>query len=305
MISVTNLTKKFDEFTALDSVDIEIKEGVIYGVVGSNGAGKSTLLRLMSGVYQPDNGEILIDDKKVWENPEVKENIAYIPDDLYLQNGVSMDSMARLHGAIYNNFDKKRFNELAELFKLDTKKSLNTFSKGMKRQVVIILALSRHPKYMFFDETFDGLDPVIRALVKKLISQEILEKKATVILTSHSLRDLEETCDQLALLHKGGIVFESDIYNIKTSLFKVQVAFEEKYEESDFNDLDIMNYKKNGSVINMIVKGDREKVRELLNSKTPLVLDILPLTLEEVFTYEMSMLGYSFDDILKGGEENE
>ena len=148
MISVTNLTKKFDEFTALDSVDIEIKEGVIYGVVGSNGAGKSTLLRLMSGVYQPDNGEILIDDKKVWENPEVKENIAYIPDDLYLQNGANMDSMARLHGAIYNNFDKKRFNELAELFKLDTKKSLNTFSKGMKRQVVIILALSRHPKYL-------------------------------------------------------------------------------------------------------------------------------------------------------------
>ncbi|MBQ5473813.1 MAG: ABC transporter ATP-binding protein, partial [Lachnospiraceae bacterium] len=158
MISVTNLTKKFDEFTALDSVDIEIKEGVIYGVVGSNGAGKSTLLRLMSGVYQPDNGEILIDDKKVWENPEVKENIAYIPDDLYLQNGANMDSMARLHGAIYNNFDKKRFNELAEIFKLDTKKSLNTFSKGMKRQVVIILALSRNPKYMFFDETFDGLD---------------------------------------------------------------------------------------------------------------------------------------------------
>lgn len=302
MISIKNLTKNFDDFTALDNVSCNIEKGVIYGVVGSNGAGKSTLLRLLSGIYKADGGIIEVDGENVWENPTVKENIVFVPDDIFYLNGSNLNRMAKLYASVYKNFDYSRFNFLVQTFKLDPKKSINTFSKGMKRQAAVILALSCHAQYMFFDETFDGLDPVMRALVKKLICDDVIENNVTAIMTSHSLRELEDTCDQLALLHKGGLVFESDISNLKTSLFKVQVAFSNDFTQADFGDLDILHYEKSGSVANMIVKGDKEITISGLKKMNPLLLDILPLSLEEVFTYEMAMLGYSFDDVFLGGE---
>lgn len=302
MISIKNLTKNFDDFTALDNVSCNIEKGVIYGVVGSNGAGKSTLLRLLSGIYKADGGIIEVDGENVWENPTVKENIVFVPDDIFYLNGSNLNRMAKLYASVYKNFDYSRFNFLVQTFKLDSKKSINTFSKGMKRQAAVILALSCHAQYMFFDETFDGLDPVMRALVKKLICDDVIENNVTAIMTSHSLRELEDTCDQLALLHKGGLVFESDISNLKTSLFKVQVAFSNDFTQADFGDLDILHYEKSGSVANMIVKGDKEITISGLKKMNPLLLDILPLSLEEVFTYEMAMLGYSFDDVFLGGE---
>ncbi len=305
MISIKNLTKNFDDFTALDNVSCDIEKGVIYGVVGSNGAGKSTLLRLLSGIYKADGGIIEVDGENVWENPTVKENIVFVPDDIFYLNGSNLNRMAKLYASVYKNFDYSRFNFLVQTFKLDSKKSINTFSKGMKRQAAVILALSCHAQYMFFDETFDGLDPVMRALVKKLICDDVIENNVTAIMTSHSLRELEDTCDQLALLHKGGLVFESDISNLKTSLFKVQVAFSNDFTQADFGDLDILHYEKSGSVANMIVKGDKEITISGLKKMNPLLLDILPLSLEEVFTYEMAMLGYSFDDVFLGGEESE
>ncbi len=305
MISIKNLTKNFDDFTALDNVSCNIEKGVIYGVVGSNGAGKSTLLRLLSGIYKADGGIIEFDGENVWENPTVKENIVFVPDDIFYLNGSNLNRMAKLYASVYKNFDYSRFNFLVQTFKLDSKKSINTFSKGMKRQAAVILALSCHAQYMFFDETFDGLDPVMRALVKKLICDDVIENNVTAIMTSHSLRELEDTCDQLALLHKGGLVFESDISNLKTSLFKVQVAFSNDFTQADFGDLDILHYEKSGSVANMIVKGDKEITISGLKKMNPLLLDILPLSLEEVFTYEMAMLGYSFDDVFLGGEESE
>ena len=305
MISIKNLTKNFDDFTALDNVSCDIEKGVIYGVVGSNGAGKSTLLRLLSGIYKADGGSIEIDGENVWENPAIKEKIAFVPDDIFYLNGANLKRMAKLYASVYKKFDYERFNYLTEAFKLNTKKSINTFSKGMKRQAAVILSLSCHAEYMFFDETFDGLDPVMRALVKKLICDDVLENKATAILTSHSLRELEDTCDQLALLHKGGLVFESDISNLKTSLFKVQVAFKEDFTQKDFEELEILHYIKSGSVANMIVKGDKEMTVNILKGKNPLLLDVLPLSLEEVFTYEMAILGYSFDDVFLGGEASE
>lgn len=302
MISIKNLTKNFDDFTALDNVSCNIEKGVIYGVVGSNGAGKSTLLRLLSGIYKADGGIIEFDGENVWENPTVKENIVFVPDDIFYLNGSNLNRMAKLYASVYKNFDYSRFNFLVQTFKLDSKKSINTFSKGMKRQAAVILALSCHAQYMFFDETFDGFDPVMRALVKKLICDDVIENNVTAIMTSHSLRELEDTCDQLALLHKGGLVFESDISNLKTSLFKVQVAFSNDFTQADFGDLDILHYEKSGSVANMIVKGDKEITISGLKKMNPLLLDILPLSLEEVFTYEMAMLGYSFDDVFLGGE---
>lgn len=305
MIKSTNVTKRFNDFMALNDISCTIPKGCIYGMVGSNGAGKSTFLRLISGVYKPDKGNILIDDENIWDNPIAKGKISFVPDDLYFLPGSNMKRMASMYSNIYSRFDYERFNYLTESFKLDPKKSLNTFSKGMKRQAAIILALSCKSEYLFFDETFDGLDPVMRNLFKKLICEDVIEHKATAIITSHSLRELEDTCDQLSLLHKGGLVFESDVSNLKTSLFKIQVAFSDDYDKSKFNGIEMLHFTKTGSVSNLIVRGDRQTTIAMLKSMSPILLDVLPLSLEEVFTYEMEALGYSFENVVEGGKSNE
>ena len=197
---------------------------------------------------------------------------------------------------IYDRFNYDRFLKLAELFELNIKKPIANFSKGMKRQASIILALSTRAKYMFFDETFDGLDPVMRNLVKKLICNDVAEYDTTVIVTSHSLRELEDICDHLALLHKGGLVLDSDVLELKTTQFKVQIAFKGIFGKAKFEGLNITRYRQEGSVANMIVNGDREETINYLRAMNPVILDVLPLTLEEVFTYEMESLGYEFND---------
>ncbi len=300
MITVKNLTKKFGDFTALDGVSCNIPEGSIYGMVGSNGAGKSTFLRLLTGVYKEDGGEIKIDGMDVWENPDSKQMFMYVPDELYFINGANIERMAKLYEATYGHFDYARLHSYAYKLGLNTRKSINTFSKGMKRQAAIILALSTNPKYIFLDETFDGLDPVVRNVIKGFIYNDVVERKATAIITSHSLRELEDTCDQLAMLHKGGLVFERDITDLKTSLFKVQIALSGEFSEKDFKEIDIIHFTKKGSVANMIVRGDREETVEKLNKHFPLILDVLPLSLEEVFTYELGALGYEFSEIEEG-----
>jgi ABC-2 type transport system ATP-binding protein len=299
MIKTNKIRKEFDGFTALSEVCCTIPKGCIYGMVGSNGAGKSTFLRLLTGVYKPDAGNITIDDMPVYENPEMKSKITFVPDELYFIQGAHMNRMADFYRSVYDNFDKERYRYLTDAFGLNAVKSLNTFSKGMRRQAAIILALSCKPEYMFFDETFDGLDPVMRNLVKGLICKDVIENKATAIITSHSLRELEDICDQLALLHKGGVVLESDIDHLRTSQFKIQIAFNYDYTEELFQGIEIHNIKKTGSVTNMIVKGSREATVKRLEVLNPILLEILPLTLEEVFTYEMEALGYHFEDVLE------
>lgn len=299
MISATNLTKTFGKFKAVDNVTCQIKKGCIYGLVGSNGAGKSTFLRMITGVYKPEGGTITIDGLPVYENPEVKKRIAYVPDELYFLPEASIERMAKLYASVYDNFDTEKCLSLAEAFKLNSKASVNSFSKGMKRQAAIILALSCNTDYLFFDETFDGLDPIMRNLVKSLICKDVIEKETTVIITSHSLRELEDICDQLALLHKGGLVLENDVDNLKTEKFKVQIGFNHEFDESLFENIEYTKFKKVGSVANMIIKGDREMTTNTLKSLSPVLLDVLPLTLEEVFTYEMEALGYDFSSILK------
>ena len=298
MIFAKNITMEFDGFAALKNMNCEIPDGVIYGLVGSNGAGKSTFLRLLSGVYRPKCGEITVDGKKLYENPEVKKDILYVPDELYFLPQASMHTMANFYAAAYENFSRERFKQLTETFGLDPNANINTFSKGMKRQAATVLALSAMPKYLFFDETFDGLDPVMRNLVKQVIYNDVMERNTTTIITSHSLRELEDTCDQLALLHKGGIVFESDIQDLKTSLFKIQIAFDFMFDRSKFDGIKILDYNQMGSVATFIAKGNREDVVMKIREMSPLLLDVLPLNLEEVFIYEMEALGYAFKDIL-------
>lgn len=299
MIEVNNLVKKFDKFTAIDNLSCSIPEGCIYGMVGSNGAGKSTFLRVLSGVYKADKGSCMLDGEPIWENPSAKSKLAFVPDDVYYLAGASMDRMASLYASVYSDFDENRYKYLATNFKLDTRKNLNSFSKGMRRQASTILALSARPKYIFFDETFDGLDPVMRNLVKKLICEDVADRGATAIITSHSLRELEDTCDQLALLHKGGLVLESDVDNLKTKQFKVQIAFKKDYDITLFEGIEISNFTKSGSVANLIVKGERDEILTRLSTLEPLILEALPLSLEEIFTYEMDALGYSFDNMFE------
>lgn len=306
MIEIKNLTKRFQNFTALQNVSCSIGSGCIYGMVGSNGAGKSTFLRTLTGVYQPDDGRVLIDGQSVWDNPMVKRRIAYVPDELYFLSGANLNRMERMYRTIYPDFDPERFHKLCEQLQLPRNKSLGQFSKGMRRQAATILALACRPDYLFFDETFDGLDPVMRNFVKQLICEDVLERGASAIITSHSLRELEDICDQLALLHKGGLVLESDIEELKTAQFKIQVAFHEEYDRSKFEGIEISHFEKTGSVANMIVGGDRNTIVEKLRAMQPILLDVLPLTLEEIFTYEMETLGYTFqiDEMSEGGTAN-
>lgn len=299
MIKAENLVKKFDDFVALDNVNCEIPRGCIYGMVGSNGAGKSTFLRVLAGIYRKDGGSITIDGEDIYENPSVKSKIVFVPDELYLFGGSNIMRMKQLYKRIYPNFDESRFTMLLDTFKLPKNKAINTFSKGMKRQAATILALSAKPEFLLFDETFDGLDPVMRNFVKSLICNDVVERNVTAIITSHSLRELEDTCDQLVLLHKGGVVLESDVQNLKTSLFKVQIAFSSDFDISLFDGIEIREYNKSGSVANLIVNGDRDEVISRLTALNPVLLDVLPLTLEEVFTHRMQAMGYDFKDVLE------
>ncbi len=300
MISVQHLTKRFGDFAALDDITCTIPEGCIYGMVGSNGAGKSTFLRVISGVYRPNSGSVTIDGEPIYENTAKKSEIAYVPDTLFFINGASLERMATLYAASHPTFDRQRFYQLTTAFELNPKVSINNFSKGMKRQAATILALACRPRYIFFDETFDGLDPIMRSRVKNLICEDVLERRSTAIVTSHSLRELEDTCDQLALLHKGGLVMESDVQNLRTSLFKIQIAFAQGIDDIDLSGIETLHFVKRGSVANMIVRGDRDSTVAKLQSLCPILLDVLPLSLEEVFTYEMEALGYAAENIWEG-----
>ena len=300
MLQANGVSKKFEDTQALNRVTCQIPSGCIYGLVGSNGAGKSTLLRMLAGIYQTDEGTILLDGQPVYNNPAVKERIVYVSDELFFLPGANLKRMADLYASIYRNFSYDRFRELQETFGLPENKAIQNFSKGMKRQAAVIMALSASTDYLIFDETFDGLDPIMRNLVKSLVCEDVINRGATAIITSHSLRELEDICDQLAMLHLGGLVLESEVQNLKTSLFKVQIAFREEFSEAAFKELDILQYTRMGSVARLIVRGDRVQTQTLLQQKNPLLLDILPLTLEEVFTYELEAVGYQFQAVEEG-----
>ena len=299
MITASYITKRFDDTVALQKLNCTIPEGCVYGLVGSNGSGKSTLLRLIAGIYRPEEGSITIDDQPVFDNPEVKKRIVFVPDELYFLPHATLRRMEQLYASVYESFSHERFETLLREFSLNPTKLLSTFSKGMRRQAATILALSCNADYILFDETFDGLDPVMRNLVKNLLYREVMERRATAVITSHSLRELEDTCDQLALLHKGGIIFESDVDHLKTSLFKVQIAFADDYGKERFEGIDTLSDAKHGSVATMIVRGDRDETEAKLKALGPVLFEVLPLSLEEVFVYEMGQLGYEFSEVLK------
>ncbi len=298
MIEIKGVSKRYDKENVLQNLNCTIKENCIYGLVGANGSGKSTLLRLINGILIPDKGSIKIGKEKTFDNEKIKQNMVFIPDDLYFYPSYTLLDMANFYQAMYDKFDMEYLKKLANHLHLATNQKLSSFSKGMKRQCALILALATRSKYMFFDETFDGIDPVIRNFFKKAIAKQMEEDKTTIIMTSHNLRELEDICDNLGLLYDGGILFESDIDSIKTNMFKVQISLKEDFDQEDFKDLEVLSFKKVGSIATLIIKDEKQESRDILEKMNPLILDYLPLTLEEVFIYEMEALGYAFEELL-------
>ena len=297
MIEIKNLRKSFDEATCvLDKLSSTIPDNVIYGLVGANGVGKSTLLRCISSIYKADAGEILIDGKSSYDNEEIKKEIVFIPDDLFFHPGYSLYDTAKFYQSMYERFDLEFVINAAKNLKLDLNKSINTFSKGMRRQCAIICALATNVKYMFFDETFDGIDPVVRLYFKKLIAKQMTKQDTTIIMTSHNLRELEDVCDNLGLINDKKIIFESDIDTLKTDMLKVQISLKGEMNKNTFKDLDVLYYKKVGRVATLIVK-DAKKSKKYLESLKPIILDYLSLALEEIFIYQMEVMGYVFKEM--------
>ncbi len=299
MIEIRNLTKSFnpDSFV-LENLNCTIKDNAIYGLVGANGAGKSTLLRLINSIYKPNSGSISIDGINTYDNEELKQEMVFVPDDLFFYSGYTLMDMASYYEALYNKFDMNYVIEKANKLKLNINDKLSSYSKGMKRQCALICALATNAKYMFFDETFDGLDPVVRKYFKTLLADQMSKNNTTIIMTSHNLRELEDICDNLGLLYKGNILFESDIDTLKTHMFKVQISLKQDFNKKTFKGLKILSYKKIGSVATLIIDEKDSDSRKILEDLNPIILDYLPLTLEEVFIYQMEALGYEFNEIV-------
>lgn len=298
MIEVTGLSKSFDNIQALQQVSATIQKGSIFGLIGSNGAGKSTFLRLLAGIYHPDAGSIQIDGQPVYENEALKQRIFYISDDQFYFPNSNMEEMAQYYAVVYQKFSWERFRELTELFRLDSRRKLNTFSKGMQKQAHIILALASQPDYLFCDETFDGLDPVMRQAVKRLLADAVVSQQLTPIIASHNLRELEDICDHIGLLHQGGIIFERELDSLQSDIHKVQCAFSAPKKTEDFAGLEIVKLEQRGNLSVLVVRGNSAATEACIEAMQPLYCELLPLTLEEIFITEMEVLGYDIQQLI-------
>lgn len=297
MIELKGLTKRFEDFLALDSVDMQIPSGTAFGLLGSNGAGKSTILRIISGIYEKEEGTATIDGTPIFDNVSVKERVFFINDETIQLSKFTLNELKKFYKSFYPKFSDETYDNLLKKIKLPQDKKIETFSKGMKRQAIVIIGLACNTDYLLLDEAFDGLDPTMRIIVKNVLVDAMLDRQLTTIISSHNLKEINEVCDTVALLHKGKILFNRQLDDVKGNIHKVQTAFNEEYTKEDFSGLEILHFEKSGSIVYMIIKGEQEALTQILREKNPLVLDIIPLTLEEIFIYEMEGLGYDSSEI--------
>ncbi len=298
MIEIRECSKRFGAVCAVNKVSLEIGDREVFGLLGSNGAGKSTLLRMAAGIMEPDSGEILVDGERVYENEEAKEKIFYISDNSYFPANYTPRDMVRLYRNYYALFDVQRFSKLMDLFHLDETRKINTFSKGMKKQLLAILGVGAGTKYLFCDETFDGLDPVMRQAVKSLFVSEIMNREFTPVIASHNLRELEDICDHVGLLHKGGILLSRDLEDMKFHIHKVQCVLSDKEKEKELErELNVLKIQRQGSLLLITARGTRLEIMERIQSKNPLFCEVIPLTLEEIFICETEVAGYEIKNI--------
>lgn len=296
MIEVKGLFKSFDGFPALDGLDLHVPKGAVYGLVGPNGAGKSTLIRHLAGVYRQDRGEVLIGGEPVYDNPAVKARVAYIPDEIFFFSQSTIQDMMKFYRDLYPSFSQERFETLGRAFELDPKRVMRRLSKGQQKQAAFWLAMSIQPEVVVLDEPVDGLDPVMRRQVWSLLMQDVAEKGTTVLVSSHNLRELEDVCDHVGIVHRGKMLLERSLSELQDNIVKIQLAYpnETTLPES----FDILHRSESGRVQQLILRGKAEELTEKLKATHPLFLDVVPLTLEEIFIYELGGVDHEIKDIL-------
>lgn len=299
MIEAKGLTKSFDSIKAVDNVSLEIREGNIFGLIGTNGAGKSTFLRMLSGVYKPDAGSVLVDEIPVWENETAKANIFFIPDEHYFFQSATPLDMIGFYQRVYDGYDVKRCKEMLQKFELGHTRKISTFSKGMKKQLSILLGICAGTNYLFCDETFDGLDPVMRQGIKSLFAAEMEDRDFTPVIASHNLRELEDICDHVGLLHRGGVLLSKDLEEMKNGIHKIQCVFRSPEDESiATSGMDILIQDKRGSLSTFTVRGERDEIINRISATGPVFMEALPLSLEEIFISETGVNGYDIKKLI-------
>lgn len=298
MIKAENLTKRFDDIMAVDHVSAEIREGNVFGLIGTNGAGKSTFLRMLSGILRPDEGSVVIDGEPIYENEKVKRRFFYISDDQYFFNNATPIDMMEFYSRVYPEFDRARFQTLMKNFGLETRRKIQTFSKGMKKQLSVICGICANTDYLFCDETFDGLDPVMRQAVKSIFANDMAERNLTPIIASHNLRELEDICDHVGLLHRGGILLSRDLDDMKLNIHKVQCVLKEGMTENDLVALNRIKTESRGKLYTITVRGSKEEVEGLMESYQPVFYEMIPLSLEEIFISETEVAGYDIKKLI-------
>lgn len=292
MIQLRTVTKSFQSRKVLDELSLTIPKGSVFGLVGPNGSGKSTLLRLLCGVYRLDGGFITYDDQPVYDNVDMKEKIFFVADDPYFFMNSTMAEMKRFYQLFYPNFDECFYKELIKQFTVSENMKISSMSKGMKRQVILILALAIRPEYLFLDEAFDGLDPMMRLTLKRIISEEIESRNMTVIISSHNLRELEDICDYMGILNNGKILSSGSISQMKSSLMKLQVGIKSDVDTSVLDTLNTISKSRTGSVTALVVRNTKEEADAVVLPLNPILYEEIPLKLEEIFVYEMEANGY-------------
>lgn len=297
MIQIDRITKIFGEIRSLDDVSVSVESGSIFGLIGSNGSGKSTLLRILCGIFAPDSGSVAFDGRPVWENVALKAEVVYLSDEQYFLPATTLYEMRGLYAAYYPAFDEALYCRLCDLFGLDDRRRIATFSKGMKKQAAVILALSACPRYLLCDETFDGLDPVMRQLFKRLLADAVAERGMTVVVASHNLSEIEDICDHVALLHRGKLVFSRELDDLRGEIHAVQAVFDGEFDPTVLN-LPVVRFARRGSMVSMVVRGERDAIEAGVRAAGAQFCELIPLTLEEIFISEMEERGYDYTSLI-------
>ena len=298
MIEIQDVSKQFDCVTALRHLTLKVQDGSVFGLVGSNGAGKSTLLRILAGVYRPDSGRVLINGQAPFENEQVKRSTVFISDYPYLAPTATVRRLARLYRSVYPGWSEDYFARMEKLFPISFDARLGKMSKGMQRQAAILLGLSTQPRCILFDEIFDGLDPVVRELVKKLLVDFVAENGAPVMIASHNLRELEDVCDHVGILNKGKVLLERSLSDLQDNTVKIQAAYAAAEEPALPPELEVLHRSAVGRVYTYIIRGKREDILHRMQALSPLLLEAIPLTLEEIFIYELGGADYAVREII-------
>ncbi len=292
MLNMLDVTKTFGDFTALNSLTMNVPKGAVYGLVGPNGAGKSTAIRLLTGVYRPDSGSITLEGQPVYENPKTKARISYIPDEIFYFPSASLEEMRKYYKGFYPKFDDELFDRLYDIFQLPKKSPIRRFSKGMQKQAAFHLSICTRPDVLILDEPVDGLDPVMRRQVWSLILSDVAQRETTVLISSHNLRELEDICDHVGIMDKGNMLLEKSLASMQGNTVKLQMV-------GDAPDgLEILHTSTSGRLNTLVVRGTPEEVQAKVSACKPAYFDILPLSLEEIFIYELGGVNYEVKDIL-------